>query len=304
MPNSPRKWAAALLGFFAQPIGMLYVVQPQWAAAYLLVTLAIAIVGEFYIHQIPLMATGVQLLLALACAIHAYRLAARYPEGKPRPDYSRWYGLLGTLLGLVTMVFGLRALIIEPFRFPSASMLPTIEAGSHLIVKKWGYGNYGTYGLNIFHTAISSSLNRGDIIVFESPPDRSIIYAKRLIGLPGDRVTFRDKKLFVNDNPVPTRRVSDYCNTMTLTYTPMFIESLADTEYPTLIEDSRPPYVSGSTVFPLRDKCRYSPEGVTCEVPAGHYYAVGDNRDNSNDSRMWGFVPADHIVGKVLYVLP
>jgi signal peptidase I len=279
---------------------MLYVAQLRWAAIYLLAALAVGVIGQFYLHD----TTVLLIIFVLTCATHAYHLAKRYPDEMPRPAYSRWFGLLSAAAGLFSVVFGLRAFVVEPFRLPSGSMLPTIPLGAHLIVQKWGYGNYGTYGIHLFRSQIFAPLGRGDIIVFEFPQDRSQSYAKRLIGLPGDRIEYRGKKLSVNGNPASLRQTSDYFDPKLLAYTPVFLESLMGVEYSVLIENGAPASIPAPLAFPFHDKCTYDSEGVTCIIPDGHYFMLGDNRDNSYDSRMWGFVPADHIVGKVLYIAP
>jgi len=226
-----------------------------------------------------------------------------YNSEMPRPAYGRWFGL-GAVVGLFLVIFGLRAFVVDLFRFPSRSMLPTIPLQALLIVQKWGYGNYGAYGIHLFSSQISAPLDRGDIIVFEFPQDRSQSYAKRLIGLPGDRIEYRGKRLSVNGNPASLRQTSDYFDPKFLAHTPAFLESLMGVEYFVLIENDIPASIFAPLTFPFHDKCTYDSEGVTCIVPDGHYFTLGDNRDNSYDSRVWGFVPADHIIGKVLYILP
>jgi len=183
-------------------------------------------------------------------------------------------------------------------------MLPTIPTGARLLVQKWGYGNYDTFGIHLFRAPISAPLGRGDIIVFESPPDRSVHFVKRLIGLPGDEITYREKKLSVNGTPALLRGASDYFDKKTMTYTPAFLESLMGTEYSILIDNHAPVSMTKSIAFPFRDKCTYDSEGFTCAVPDGHYFVMGDHRNNSYDSRLFGFVPADHIVGKIIYITP
>ncbi|RTL41369.1 MAG: signal peptidase I [Rhodocyclaceae bacterium] len=303
MPNKPKKWVAALLGFVAQPIAMMYVARITWAGVYFLASVAIAVIGDFYLHDMELAALASQIALALTCATHAYRVAAKYPDEQLRPSYSRWYSLLGTVAAFVSIVFGVRAFLVEPFRFPSGSMLPTIPVGSHLIIQKWGYGNYGSYGLNLTHASISAPLNRGDIVIFEFPQDRSKTYAKRLVGLPGDKIVYREKKLFINGSAVSTHVAGKHVDPKSQVSTPRFIESMMGTDYSVLIEREAPAYVATPLAFPFREKCTYFADGLSCDVPAGQYFTMGDNRDNSFDSRMWGFVPADHIVGKVLYIL-
>lgn len=303
MPNKPNKWIAVLIGIVAGPIALMYVSQLRWAGIYLLVALIIGIVGEFYSRD-TVIAGVLQLVFMLTCVTHAYRFAAKYPDDKPRATYSRWYGLVGTVLCFLSIAFGVRAFLIEPFRSPSGSMLPSIPLQAHLLVQKWGYGNYGTYGLHLSRAPISTPINRGDIVVFEFPRDRSIQYVKRLIGLPGDKITFREKRLSVNGTPTFLHQAEDFFAPNTNTYIPQYREFLGKTEYAVLIENDSPAYIQTSPTFPFRDKCIYGPHGVSCEVPADHYFVIGDNRDNSSDSRMWGFVPADHIVGRVLMILP
>lgn len=303
MPNKPKKWVAVLLGILVPPIAMMYAAQLRWVGVYFLLALVIGVIGEFYLHD-TIIAAVLQIIFALTCATHAYRFAKRYPDEKQRPAYSRWYGLLGAAAGVFSVAFGVRAFVVEPFRFPSGSMLPTIPLGAHLIVQKWGYGNYGTYGIHLFRSPISSPLGRGDIIVFEFPPDRSIHYAKRLVGLPGDKIAYRGKKLSINGNPVALHQAADYFDSKAHVYSPAFIESLMGVEYSVLIAKDSPASLPTALAFPFRDRCTYDPEGVTCVVPAGHYFTMGDNRDNSYDSRIWGFVPADHIIGRVLYIVP
>lgn len=301
MTDKPRRWIAALLGFFVQPLGMLYVGRLALAGLYLAFGLLIAIAGRFYLGSSP-WGLVIQLAFALLCAAHAYRLATRYSEGKPRPAYSRWYGLLGAGAVLVATVFGVRAFLIEPFRMPAGSMLPTVPVGAHLVVQKWGYGNYGTMGVKLSRAPISAPLRRGDIVVFDFPPDRSIQYIKRLVGLPGDTIAYRGKSLFVNGVPVEVRKASGYVEPESGQYVNTIMESLDGAEYVVAVHADRPMFLPPSPNFPLREKCSYDKDGVSCVVPPGHYFALGDNRDNSMDSRYWGFVPADHIVGKLIYI--
>lgn len=305
MPNKPKKWIAALLGGFAPPLGMLYVAKIRWALIYLLTALTIGIAGLAYIRD-EAIAGAVQIIFVVICAIHAYRLASVYPDDKCRPTYSRWYGLLGVTFGLFSVAFLVRAFIVEPFRFPSGSMLPTIPLQSHLIVKKWGYGNYGTYGAHLFRSPISAPLSRGDIIVFEFPLDRSINYAKRLIGLPGDNIEYRNKHLIINGQPVKINMAGAYQyvgHDQHLIQSQVHEENLDTGPYTILLQPEQPTIFSNHVAaFPHSDHCQFDESGFICNVPEGNYLMLGDNRDASNDSRYWGFVPSDHIVGKVLHI--
>jgi len=135
--RKPSKWIAAVLGLFIQPAGMLYVVRPSWAAAYLALALIIVLGNMFVLRDGELAGNAITLLVAIICAIHAYRLA-RDSRVLRRPWYSRWYGLVGIVAGFAVLALGTRTFLFEPLRFPSGSMTPSIEPRAHLIVKKWG----------------------------------------------------------------------------------------------------------------------------------------------------------------------
>ena len=299
--RKPKKWTAAVLGLLIQPVGMLYVARPGWAAVYFALGAIIAL-GNLFMLRGGLAGNATLLLVAIICAIHAYRLARDYRAVK-RPWYSRWYGLVGIGVAFAALAFGVRAFLFEPFRFPSESMAPSIEARAHLIVKKWGYGNYGTYGIHLMRTGMSSELQRGDIIVFEYPEDTALSFAKRVIGLPRDRISYYNKRLKINDEEVPIRRIDDYVHRDRTTPSLQYLERLGDREYAIRIEPEAPAGVPIVRAFPFKEYCAYTAEGLSCRVPDGHYFVLGDNRDNSSDSRTWGFVSARNIIGKVQYIL-
>ena len=303
MANKPNKWIAVLLGTFAPPVAMMYVAQLKWAGAYLAIALLAGFIGEIVAHVSDIK-TLIQIAFIATCATHSYHLALNYPSERPRPGYSRWYGLLAAATSMVLIAVGIRSFLVEPFRFPSSSMLPTIPQNAHFIVQKWGYGNYGTYGFQLLKLPISAPLNRGDIVVFEFPQDRSLNYAQRLIGLPGDKIEYREKNLSINGERVARRQTSDYFISELVSFSPMFLESLDGMEHSILVDRNAPERNSPSHQFPHSDKCSHEAEGITCIVPEGHFFTLGDNRDNSWDSRVWGFVPADHIIGKVRYIFP
>jgi signal peptidase I len=282
-------------------MGMLYVARPGWAAAYFALV-AIIVLGNAFELRGGLAGDAVALLVAIICAIHAYRLARDYRAVK-RPWYSRWYGLVGILVAFAALALGARAFLFEPFRLPSESMAPSIAPGAHLIVKKWGYGNYGTYGIHVVRTGMSSELQRGDIVVFEYPEDRSLSYVRRVVGLPGDRISYYNKRLKINDEGTQIRRIGDYTHKDRSIPSVQYLERLGDREYAILIEADAPAVVPPVRAFPLSERCAYAAEGLSCRVPDGHYFVLGDNRDNSSDSRTWGFVPARNIIGKVQYIL-
>jgi signal peptidase I len=300
--RKPKKWIAAVLGLFIQPAGMLYVARPGWAAAYFALAAIIVLGNMFVLRGRELAGDAIALLVAIVCAIHAYRLARDYRALK-RPWYSRWYGLGGIVAVFAALAFGARAFLFEPFRLPSESMAPSIEPRAHLIVKKWGYGNYGTYGIHVVRTGMSSEVQRGDIVVFEYPEDTALSYARRVVGLPGDRISYYNKRLKINDEEIQIRRIGDYLHKDRLIRSLQYLERLGDHEYAILIEPEAPAVVPPVRAFPLSEHCAHTAEGLSCRVPDGHYFVLGDNRDNSSDSRTWGFVPARNIIGKVQYIV-
>jgi len=300
--RKPNKWTAGVLGLLIQPAGMLYVARPGWAATYLALVLIIALGNMFVLRDGDLAGNAIALLVAIICAIHAYRLA-RDSRVLRRPWYSRWYGLAGIIAAFAVLALGTRAFLFEPLRFTSGSMTPSIEPRALLIVEKWGYGNYGTYGIHFMRTGMSSEVRRGDIVAFEYPEDRTLSYAQRVVGIPGDRISYYNKRLKVNDQEVLRTRIGDYVHKDRPIHSLQYLERLGDREYPILIEAEAPAAIPPVKAFPFDERCAYTKEGVHCQVPEGHYFVLGDNRDNSSDSRIWGFVPARNILGKVQCIL-
>jgi signal peptidase I len=126
---------------------------------------------------------------------------------------------------------------------------------------------------------------------------------KRIVGLPGDHVVYRNKHAIVNGRDSRIRQLGDYVDPNVPRYSPQFRDKLDDTEFDTLVQNDHPQLTAEPNDFPFRDHCRYSAEEFSCDVPAGNYFVMGDNRDNTFDSRYWGFVRADLIIGKVVKML-
>jgi signal peptidase I len=211
-----------------------------------------------------------------------------------------WLDWTAGLFPVILAVFVLRSFLFEPFKIPSGSMIPTLLVGDLILVNKFEYG----IRLPVINTKVTegSPLHRGDVVVFRYPPKPSLDYIKRVVGLPGDEVAYLNKRLTINGQPVSKQPVPDFFDEDTMQYYKQYEEVLGGKHHRILNDDNRPAFIPGAENFPYRDNCRYSVEGVVCKVPAGHYFMMGDNRDNSLDSRYWGFVPDANIVGKAFFI--
>ena len=205
---------------------------------------------------------------------------------------------------VILLVFTLRSFLVEPFKIPSGSMMPTLLAGDYILVNKF------TYGLRVpvlNNTFIEMNQpKRGDVFVFHYPPEPTIDYIKRVVGLPGDVIQYQDKHLTINGKKLDVNFTDNYTykmsfkeadgseqeNTMTAQQSS---EQLGDVKHDILIHDIPNQYPAGSPGEKLQN-------GEAITVPAGHYFAMGDNRDNSADSRVWGFVPEHNLVGKAFFI--
>ena len=185
---------------------------------------------------------------------------------------------------ILLIVFVIRSFIVEPFKIPSGSMMPTLVAGDFIVVNKFAYGiRFPVWNKMLINVG---KPNRGDIFVFHYPKNPSIDYIKRVIGLPGDEIRYENKQLFINGeviNQIYDSKYSYAFNDNEKLEANKFFEQLDNSEYSILIHD-----IPG--------------ENYRFNVPEGHYFALGDNRDNSSDSRVWGFVSDELLVGKAFFI--
>ena len=211
-----------------------------------------------------------------------------------------WLDWTAGLFPVILVVFILRSFLFEPFKIPSGSMIPTLWIGDLILVNKFHYGLRLPVA-NIKMTE-GTPVQRGDVMVFRYPPRPSVDDIKRVVGLPGDEVSYLNKQLSINGQVVKRNNLPEFFDESTMRYFKQFDEALGEMPHVLIQDDDRPMFVSGADQFKFRENCRYSVEGVVCKVPPGHYFMMGDNRDNSLDSRYWGFVPDANIVGRAFFV--
>ncbi len=223
----------------------------------------------------------------------------RRTAGEPEPvlvDMARAF------FPVIVVVFLIRSFWVEPFKIPSGSMKPTLLVGDFILVNKYTYG----IRLPVLNKKILDidPLHRGDVVVFRYPMDPSVDYIKRVVGLPGDKVVYRNKRLTINGEPVPAQPEGFYTDAeLNYLRLPTFLEKLGTHEHQMMIVPAQPPVdLAQVRQFPHRDKCEYNDDGFACTVPPGEYFMMGDNRDQSSDSRYWGFVPDDHIKGRAFLI--
>ncbi|KXW56829.1 signal peptidase I [Ferrovum sp. PN-J185] len=240
-------------------------------------------------------------LTGLVLLWHWLRTRNRSAEAKvetPLVEISR------SFFPVILAVFVVRSYLYEPFKIPSGSMIPTLHIGDFILVNKF------IYGLRLpftNHTFIPiQEPQRGDVMVFHYPEDPSVNYIKRVIGKPGDVVTYQDKRLTINGEPIPTKTDGVY-NSMeediTMVQFDQFREKIGNHIHEFITVPTQPAIFNTQVLnFDGKQNCTYNLDGFTCKVPAGHYFMMGDNRDRSSDSRYWGFVPEDNIVGKAVLI--
>ncbi len=218
-----------------------------------------------------------------------------------------WIEYPKSFFPVLLVVFLLRSFLVEPFKIPSSSMRPTLEVGDFILVNKFVYG----IRLPIIEQKIIpiGDPKRGDVVVFRYPVNPSQDFIKRVVGVGGDQVVYRDKRLTVNGKEWPLKPDGTYSYLEGLRFeTTERLDETVDTGGGTKTHEiawnpqAPPVFPPNVRPFPGRDNCDYNEHGFTCRVPPGQYFMMGDNRDNSDDSRYWGFVPDDHIRGRAFFI--
>lgn len=257
---------------------------------------SVLIFGFFALLVWMVIAFGIEPALALATLVSGVVwLAYRLIKGKIEKDahlpstveYAR------SFFPIFLIVLLLRAFLVEPFRIPSGSMMPTLLVGDFILVNKFAYG----IRLPVSKTKMVElgEPARGDIVVFRWPENPRLDYIKRVVGLPGDRISYRKKTLLINGEPARIDVVGPYQpvgSGMRALGSIEGREKLGSLEHSVLVNPMAPDF---------SPSCRFmANQEVT--VPEGHFLMVGDNRDDSNDGRCWGFVPEANLVGKAFFI--
>lgn len=233
---------------------------------------------------LTLLVLGTLVLWLIARFILRPQMRRMAAEGVDKPPVvMRTVEYIGSFFPVLLLVWLLRSFLFEPFRIPSGSMIPTLLVGDYIVVNKFAYGvRLPVLNYRFMETGLPQ---RGDVVVFRYPENEKLNYIKRLIGLPGDRITYRNKQLFVNGVRMPLEPIGEYSQPGNraphLVRQDMYMENLDGVEHDIL----------------LRSRGQAARE-ESWEVPEGHYFMMGDNRDNSQDSRAWGMVPEANLVGR------
>lgn len=270
----------------------------------LLVLTGIVWLADFFHLRERRRAKAVAAMAALAPSLQgvgATQSARLRQQAYDKANKAPWWVEYGvSFFPVILFVFTLRSFVIEPFRIPSGSMLPTLQNGDLILVNKFQYGiRLPVVGKKVVELGEPT---HGDVVVFRYPVDPSIDYIKRVVGLPGDVIQYRNKVLSINDQPVEETRVGDYFEPDRSAYIGRYQETLGTTTHDILLNTRSSQRLMAISDYPFRENCDYSNTGVRCVVPPGHYFMMGDNRDNSLDSRYWGFVPDENIVGRAFFI--
>jgi signal peptidase I len=220
---------------------------------------------------------------------------------KPVPYTKKWFleGSFSLALSLL-LVFTVRSSLVEAFKIPSGSMIPTLLVGDHIFVNKFAYGLKVPFS-DLFrkqplYLMKRDPPSRGDVVVFLYPKDENIYYIKRVVGIAGDQIELKNKTLYINQKEVGQMSLSAEASKSQF-------ESLNDPKYTQATFDLYSEHLDRVDHLVMLDKTHFLGETFgPITVPEGQLFVMGDNRDMSNDSRFWGFVPLDNVKGRAMCI--
>lgn len=273
----PRLWIAAVLALLLPPAGLLYVARWPLAIAYTVWMLAVAGVGLYAGDDSGYYVVS-SLVLALASLAHCYFLARR--PIPIRPWYSRGYAIFIVIAGSAVLFAGLRMTVIEASKVKSGAMEPGLPRESIIIVSKLGFGAWHVYGQTLRMRPPTRQLQRGELIVFLAPGPPRALHVMRLVGLPGDVISYKDKNLMVNGVSAPISYPFEQDGDS------IALEQLGQHRYAIRLDPA----------IASRD--------FQIELAAGRYFVLADNRDHAHDSRNFGAIDESQLMGQVVKVFP
>ena len=270
-----NKWFAMVLGFFIPPLAFVYLAKLRVSIIYLLLFIC-NIIFLIYIES-SVITDSLAMLLSIVSAVHAYISAKNINLEMDKKWYSNWWVSVSIPIIILSLLFAIRFFVVDVFTVSSASMSPTLEMGNHVLVKKWGYGEYFPSMMKLSGDKLESitMAQRGEVVVVFSPID-SNPFIERIIGLPGDVIDINDKQIVINGNPVKTDMIDNN----------NFMETIGGHTYSVKYVTNHVMDRSGKWT-----------------IPDGYYFVMGDNRDNSADSRVWGMVSDKDFVGRLILKL-
>lgn len=268
-------------------------------------------IGLFGLLSITMSITAALLIVVLFTGVLWFWQRHQRKKDAQRASNNHFTDYMSGFFPIILVVFLLRTFLVEPFQIPSSSMRPGLVVGDFILVNKFVYGIRVPILNNVLIPI--SKVERGDVVVFNYPQDTSINYIKRVIGLPGDTVSYQNKVLRINGKEiadVDREKVYPYDENTLYGVQPMVAQEYGETldskKFTVLKMPDRPPVIRQDVQdnFPYRNQCHYADDGsgFSCTVPAGHYFMMGDNRDDSADGRYWGFVDDKLMVGKAFFV--
>lgn len=281
--KKPKKWLIVLFGILNPSFCFLYIGKGMIALAYLIATLLIiwakylSIDFKYYLS-----------VLNIIGILHCYAATRQLSS-----NWKKFHFVFYMIAVLISIWMLCKLFVVNVYHTTSESMTPKIAHGDYLIVRRWGFGYFNQLLRNQYDVA---QLKRGDVITFFYPKDPSLSYVKRVIGLPNDKVIFRGGYLVLNHQVMNTQKIPAMSNDFETYYSEHFDEN----KY--LIRRLNLGVEDIFDRFSFMKKCPLVQGEYECTVPAGSVFVLGDNRDESGDSRYWGYVPAQNIIGKVVWM--